>query len=261
MATISLKDLDKLIESALTNVTPLSQNPIATPSKIDDEDETSKPMNDFLQKVEKDETDAIQFNNKLKSLITDPNQRKSKETQIAQSKVKIQAVKKLQTDFQNHQKQSQLAQMEKEKKMQDEFMKMQAEKSRIEQMLRMQVRESFAANKFDALPIMKKTFPHIEEAIPAAPIPASDAMPQQAIIPQQAVIPKKTLKVTFDSKTAQPYEVSFTERGFLIGNTRLSFEVIETALSKNFNITLDGGTGMVLDAIKMQKILKYKDKV
>lgn len=257
MATISLKDLDKLIESALTNVTPVNQNPIATPAKTDDEDEVSKPVTDFLQKVEKDENDAIQYNNKLKNIITDPNQRKSRETQIAQSKVKIQAVKKLQNDFLNHQKQSQIAQMEKEKKMQDDFLKMQTEKNRIEQMLRQQIRESLSMDKFDALPIMKKTFPHIEEAIPGVPA----AAPAPGALPQQAAPVKKTLKVTFDSKTAQPYQVSFTERGFLIGNTRLSFEVIETALSKNFNITLDGGTGMVLDAIKMQKILKYKDKI
>ena len=57
-----------------------------------------------------------------------------------------------------------------------------------------------------------------------------------------------------------PFEVFFSERGFKIGNTRLSFETIEDALSKNFSITLENGNGLVLDAVRMQKILRYKNR-
>lgn len=73
--------------------------------------------------------------------------------------------------------------------------------------------------------------------------------------------PKKSVLVNFDKSTDQPFQVKFTERGFLIGDTRLSFEILEVAVSKEFNITLNNGTGLVLDAVRMQKILKYKDRV
>lgn len=72
---------------------------------------------------------------------------------------------------------------------------------------------------------------------------------------------KKILIVNFDKSTPNPFQVKFTERGFLIGETRLSFELLEVAISKQLNLVLDSGKGMVLDAIKMQKILKYKDRV
>ena len=67
-------------------------------------------------------------------------------------------------------------------------------------------------------------------------------------------------EVMFDKSTA-PFNVVFSKRGFLIDGTRFSFEEVETAISKNYNIVLNGGKGLTLDAIKMQKILKYKDIV
>ena len=70
----------------------------------------------------------------------------------------------------------------------------------------------------------------------------------------------KEKKVIFDKSSGHPFEVTFSERGFLVGNTRLSFEVLEVALSKNFNIVLDAGSGLVLDPVKMQKIMKYKNR-
>lgn len=78
---------------------------------------------------------------------------------------------------------------------------------------------------------------------------------------EEKFIPKKTLKVIFDKSTGKPWEVSFTDRGFQIGETRLSFENIENAIDKNFNIILDAGNGLVLDQNKLNKILKYKGKV
>jgi hypothetical protein len=84
--------------------------------------------------------------------------------------------------------------------------------------------------------------------------------PQAAPAPMEAPKPKvKPTKVIFDKSTGSPFEVIFSERGFSIEGTRMSFEDIETAISKNYNITLDGGKGTSLDAVKMQKILKYKD--
>lgn len=76
-----------------------------------------------------------------------------------------------------------------------------------------------------------------------------------------APVTKKTLVVNFDKSSEQPFQVKFTERGFLIGDTRLSFEILEVAISKEFNMVLNNGTGLVLDAVRMQKILKYKDRV
>ena len=78
---------------------------------------------------------------------------------------------------------------------------------------------------------------------------------------EEKFVPKKTLKVIFDKSTGKPWEVSFTDRGFQIGETRLSFENIENAIDKNFNIVLDAGNGLMLDQNKLNKILKYKGKV
>lgn len=74
--------------------------------------------------------------------------------------------------------------------------------------------------------------------------------------PHQKMKPKK---VIFDKSTQAPFEVVFSERGFLIDGTRLSFEELETAISKNYTMILNNGKGTTLDAVKMQKILKYKD--
>ena len=51
---------------------------------------------------------------------------------------------------------------------------------------------------------------------------------------------KPSFKVVFDKSTEKPWTVLFTERGFLVGgNTRLSFENVEMAIHKNYNIVLD----------------------
>jgi hypothetical protein len=68
----------------------------------------------------------------------------------------------------------------------------------------------------------------------------------------------KETVVMFD-KSTNPFEVRFSERGFEVQDTRFSFEFLETALSKDVNIVLNNGQGLVLDSIKMEKILKYKN--
>lgn len=67
----------------------------------------------------------------------------------------------------------------------------------------------------------------------------------------------KPKAVRFNPGLENEYIVTFSERGFLIDDTRLSFEEIESAVSKEYTITLKNGT--ILDAVKMQQILKYKD--
>lgn len=88
---------------------------------------------------------------------------------------------------------------------------------------------------------------------PAAEIP----QPEQSV----PVPPQKPTMVIFDKSTGKPWQALFTERGFEIEDTRLSFEELETAISKEYTITLKNGQGMVLDAVKMQKILKRKDEL
>jgi hypothetical protein len=72
--------------------------------------------------------------------------------------------------------------------------------------------------------------------------------------PRAQVKPKS---VRFNKGLENEYLVTFSERGFLLGETRLSFEEIESAISKQYTITLKDG--IVLDAVKMQQILKYRD--
>lgn len=77
---------------------------------------------------------------------------------------------------------------------------------------------------------------------------------------EEKFIPKKAAKVVFDKSTGNTWEVMFTDRGFEIGKTRLSFENVEEAINKNFNIVLDAGNGLVLDQNKLNKIMKYKGR-
>lgn len=79
-------------------------------------------------------------------------------------------------------------------------------------------------------------------------------------IQKQNVEPKKKdMIVRFDTKSNSPFLVKFTDRGFLVGDTRLSFSLIQKAISKQFSLTLKNG--LVLTPVKMQKILKYKNRV
>ena len=107
----------------------------------------------------------------------------------------------------------------------------------------------------------------IKENNPVIPQEKKIAAPEQgssvpAPTPQASVEkpkPKATI-VKFDSETETPFTVKFSERGFSIGGTRLSFETLQNALSKGYNITLDQGEGLELTPVRMQKILKYEDK-
>jgi len=86
----------------------------------------------------------------------------------------------------------------------------------------------------------------------------------QSLAPQLGVpapTPNQATVVLFDKGQEGEFKVKFSERGFLINGTRLSFESLEDAISKNYSIHLDGGQGIALDAVRMQKILKYKGRI
>ena len=87
-----------------------------------------------------------------------------------------------------------------------------------------------------------------------------DANKAEAPIQKPEAEPKKKdMIVRFDTKSNSPFLVKFTDRGFLVGDTRLSFGLIQKAISKEFSLTLKNG--LILTPVKMQKILKYKNRV
>jgi predicted nucleic acid-binding Zn-ribbon protein len=90
----------------------------------------------------------------------------------------------------------------------------------------------------------------VSEAVQVAPI--------KKAAPVKPKPKKKELIVRFDTNTPTPFTVKFTSRGFVVGNTRLSFELLDKAISKQFSVTLKNG--LVLTPVKMQKILKYKNR-
>lgn len=87
-----------------------------------------------------------------------------------------------------------------------------------------------------------------------------EALLNEEFPPSQGVDSARSVKpqaIRFNPGLETEYIVTFSERGFLLGSTRLSFEEIQNALSKEYTLNLKDGT--LLDAVKMQQILKYKD--
>lgn len=84
-------------------------------------------------------------------------------------------------------------------------------------------------------------------------------LPMSNSMPLAPTKPKATI-VKFETETETPFTVKFSERGFAIDGTRLSFETLHNALSKGYHITLNGGQGLELTSVRMQKILKYENK-
>jgi hypothetical protein len=79
--------------------------------------------------------------------------------------------------------------------------------------------------------------------------PATQAPAQQ--------VSMKPKMVRFNKGLDNEFTAVFSQRGFSIGDTRMSFEEIGMALSKEYTIVLKDGT--TLDAVKMQQIMKYED--
>lgn len=241
MKSVNLK------ESELTNISLTSLTKPTIDNSGDDEIET------FFTNSEKEEKEKINNNNRLKSALVDADRKKVVDNSIKKSNDNIFKIKSTQDLF--NKRRENIALKEKElEKIKAELLNMQKEKEDIK-------------GKTNSTTSTKNNFSKMFESnmtptnnTPAAPIlkpGINRALPQNTL--QQPK--KKALQVNFDKNTQAPFQVLFSERGFLVNGTRLSFELVETALSKNLMITLDNGSGLVLDAIKMQKILKYKDKV
>jgi hypothetical protein len=224
MKPIHKKRIDDFIDECL-NEFLFEQN---------DEEDTLGTMTNFIDSEEKKTKASIESDNKMKSAQIDPMERAIKEKQIRINKDKMIQLNKLRDELNKS--------MEAKKKAEEQKAKEAKASASIE-----------VTAEAESAPIFTRQFAE------QAPVPTSTPvqLPAQTTQPQQ----KKTVVVTFESNTDHPFKVKFTERGFLVGNTRLSFEIIETSLSKNFDIILDGGKGFALTQVRMQKILKYKDAV
>jgi len=271
MASKVTKYIDKLIESELTNMVNFADKQSTAPDITAMINKSfSEPVTNFLDVEEKEEQDKITYNNKAKSIDNDKDRRRVRDHDINQSKEAIKKINKLRADLEASKeqlRQQQLAAQVKLKADMEQGNNNDNNLDVIRQQIAEHIKESFGGmpdiKKYDAMPIITRKNPVVQKVEEAAPMPVPAAAPVPAQIPSaiDSRTQPKIIKVNFDTKTAQPFQVEFSERGFLIGSTRLSFEIIETALSKNFTITLDNGAGLVLDAIKMQKIMKYKDRV
>ena len=249
---LTIKDIHKILAEGLGNIELGIQVNISTGGV----NLLTQPAIEFLDDEEKLEKSKIQDFNRIKSVITDPNEKKVKDNSIKTSQSKLSKINQTRTNLM-----AKKIEFEKQKlKSQDDLqLQMNQLKQHMDMLnsLRDNVQEMYDKNY--ALPILKRAqLPHLEiadddlkEAVPGA---ISQTMP----IPQPEK--KPAFKVKFEGSSANPFEVFFSERGFKIGNTRLSFETIEDALSKNFSITLENGNGLVLDAVRMQKILRYKNR-
>ena len=87
------------------------------------------------------------------------------------------------------------------------------------------------------------------------------AMPENQEIQAAEITPKaprETKTVVFDKSLGaeKSFQVEFSERGFVVGDARLSFEYLEDTLNKGITLTMPDGR--VLSPIEMQKIMKYK---
>lgn len=196
--------------------------------KEDDQEMSFEEMQKYLDNEVK--TLKVNIDNAKRSLsaIRNPLEKQMKMQSIKKAEEKIKQLAVLKTNIKGKEQQA-----------------MELEKNQQELVKAQQSAEVQASAIAETIIPAPATAP-VGTAAPAAPVPAE--------------APQKTVIVKFDTKTQQPFEVKFTERGFLIDDTRLSFEALEHALSKNYNIHLKAGNGLALDPIKMQKILKYKGR-
>ncbi len=249
---ITLSELDNLISKSMGNMDLKS-----TIEPQDKEiDSLAEPIVSFLDNEESQEKSKIQDFTRTKSVISDPDEKKIKDRHIRNSQEKVKQINQTRTDLLNNKENLKKAALAKQQDLQFQLQQMQKNAAMLDS-LKNQTQELY--EKYYSMPIMKRVFPNQEEIKMQEqninPVQPTNQVPNQAPKPEP-----KTFRVKFEGSTPNPFEVYFSERGFKIGNTRLSFEAIEEALSKNFTITLDNGAGLVLDAVRMQKILKYKNR-
>ena len=188
----------------------------------------------YFDNEEKRTRTEIDTDNRLKSALVNPDERKIKETTIKKNKERLDKIMKMKDN------------LTKQKDMQQKAKQVQQTTQTASANVSSQIDVGVAENV--AAPLLKRSFAE------QAPVPSPTA------VPTPAPVKKKPVRVMFDKSSGAPFYVDFSERGFAINDTRLSFELIESALSKEFNIILDHGQGLSLDQVKMQKILKYKDR-
>lgn len=253
MSKLSIK---QILENSLTN--------ISIKPNVNNQDNLTKnlvnPINNFIDKEQKLQSQKIRDNNKIKSVIHNPEEKKIKDKQIKDGQLKLQQIKQLKDSVTANLMAIEKQQAEQQKAIQAQIEKIQSSVNDSNDSSQENQFESEKINvkKFDSLPMIKRRLT-TQSMNETAPIPTPhQTIPQPANI--QPPAKKKSYRVKFDTKTQTPWEALFTERGFKIGDTRISFEDIDTALSKNYIIILDGGQGLTLDAIKMQKILKYRNR-
>lgn len=193
----------------------------------------------YFDDEEKKARTLINTNNRLKGMQINADQRAIKEKEIKVNKDRLTKIQDMKKNFE--------AEQTAKAKVAQTQTTGQNTSGNITGQITGQINTGVAENV--AMPIITRGFAEQAPAPMQAPL-------TQAMTPAK----KKTTRVMFDKSTGKPFYVDFSERGFSINGTRLSFELIESALSKEFNIVLEQGNGQMLDQVKMQKILKYKDR-
>lgn len=185
---------------------------------------TFDSMNSFIEDETKQSDMAVKNSLKLMSSLSEPTKRNAENLNIKSQKERMKKLNVMKKSVED-------------------------QKKNFEDNLKKQ--ELLAQNKQKATAQISAQAPSLTEQDSDLPeLPA----------PQLEEPIKKAYIVKFDKNTQEPFDVKFSERGFSIQGTRLSFEALENALSKNYTIVLNNGSGLALNAIRMQKILKYKDK-
>ena len=243
---LTSRDIDKIIEESLTNINLQDQSQDSSKEL----DTMIEPVFQYLDNEENQEKIKVQDVNKMKNFIKDPISKKAKDVDIKNSQLKLKQINQTRDNLMLKNSELKKQSIENQKSLQQQMLQLKKNAEMVD-LLKTRVQETYDNNY--TLPILKRTnMLHLDSGV-------NENIPTQNVHPVPAQ-KKPTFKVKFEGSTPNAFEVVFSERGFKIGETRLSFETIEDALSKNFIITLDNGNGLVLDAVRMQKILRYKNK-
>jgi organic radical activating enzyme len=94
---MKIEDLDKILEQSLTNIN------IKSSSEVPDKeiDNLANSALSFLDNEEKNEKTKIQDYQKIKSVINDPLEKKTKENSIKQSQNKISTINQIKNTLNN----------------------------------------------------------------------------------------------------------------------------------------------------------------
>lgn len=239
------KYIDKLIKSEFNRI--LKEQEENTEKTDDEVLDTFKNMDDFIKDEKEQSNVSVNNSLKLMSALTDPSKRNSENMNIKVQKERIKKLDTMKKGVEDQQKS--FEDNLKKKQIQVKSQDTNTQNTNIGSQINSQTTSMTEENEKMSMPIIKRGFFQEQD---------SDFPDLQN--PQNEMPIKKAYIVKFDTKTQEPFQVKFSERGFSIDNTRLSFEALENALSKNYTIVLNNGNGLALNAIRMQKILKYKDK-